>query len=641
MQILYTPQIMQNGAIILYQTLPYKLRNVTKKIIKWKKNLFTLPSGRSGKDFITELKYLVDHFNNQSQLSTISLNALMIMIPLLLQKPSKRSKTSDHVRYLTKRLALWKQGEINTILREGMAIQKALTSRRSKTNPDNARKVFVKLMFQGKVASALRWLDAQCSSGAVDIDQNIINLLNEKHPQPQASRASDLLHGPLNKIEPVIYDQIDAEAISKAAITTKGSGGPTAVDSDAWKRFLCSKSFGTLSTELCDSISILARKLCTEHIDPAVLRMFCAGRLVALDKCPGQTPIQIRPIGIGEVLRRIIGKSVMTLLKGSITKAAGPIQACAGHRGGTEAAIHAMKELFQNSETEAVLLVDASNAFNCMNRGTALHNMQLLCPEMATYIINTYRHPSELFIANSGGQKIHSREGCTQGDNAGMSFYAINTLPLISSLQNTADCSQAWFADDSAAAGKISGVLKWWTTLNENGPTLGYYPNAGKTWLILKNEEQVVSATQMFQGTGVNITTYGKKHLGACVGSQGFKHEYVHDKVAEWVKQLQKLTTFAHTEPHAAYTAFIYGFVHKWKYLQRTLPDIGVLFEPLEQCIRNEFIPAIIGKHVSDNERAILSLPTRHGGMNIPNPVDSAPKEYSWSVKMTKRLTEK
>ena len=147
-------------------------------------------------------------------------------------------------------------------------------------------------------------------------------------------------------------------------------------------------------------------------------------------------------------------------------------------------------------------------------------------------------------------------------------------------------------------------------------------------------------AQNQFEGTGVNITTHGKKHLGACVGSVGFKHEYVANKVAEGVTQLQKLTSFAHTEPHAAYAAFVFGFCQKWKYLQRTVDDIADLFQPLEQCIRSEFIPSVVGKQVSDTDRAILSLPTRYGGMNIQNPVETAQNEFNWSENMTKNLRQ-
>ena len=81
---------------------------------------------------------------------------------------------------------------------------------------------------------------------------------------------------------------------------------------------------------------------------------------------------------------------------------------CAGHKIGSEAAIYAMRNIFEADETNAVLLIDASNAFNVLNRAAALHNIQVLCPTLATYVINTYRQPSRLFIA--GGEELISAE---------------------------------------------------------------------------------------------------------------------------------------------------------------------------------------------------------------------------------------
>ena len=538
-------------------------------------------------------------------------------------------------------MALWRDGDLPEILRECQKIQDRMISSKRKQDPDKARKVFVSLMLQGKVSSALRWVNSQCSTNSLEIDEGIINKLKEKHPPAQPSSKKDLLEGPLNKVESVLFDEIDANHIHRAALTTKGSGGPTAVDADAWKRFLCSKSFGSVCNELCESVAILARQLSTENIPPGAIKFLVAGRLIALDKSPGVTPVQIRPIGVGEVLRRIIGKSIMSILKPDITKAAGPLQACAGHKGGVEAAVHAMKKVFDDPHTEAVILVDASNAFNSMNRGTALHNMQILCPEMATYLINTYRTPPSMYVANSNGVEILSEEGCTQGDNAGMSFYACNTTPLISLLSLRSECSQAWFADDSAAAGKLKDLRGWWDCVNENGPTMGYYPNAGKTWLILKNDNNIERAQRVFEGTNINVTTMGKKHLGACIGSPTFRDEYVTKKVEEWVQQLHKLCQFAKSDPHAAYIAFTFGFMQRWKYTQRTIPGIAELFQPLEDCIFSEFIPAIVGKSISTHERAIFSLPTRLGGLNIPNPVTEADKEYNWSLKLTSSLSQK
>ena len=124
-----------------------------KEIVKWKKNLFMLPSGRAGKEFLTEMKRLVDLFINITSFNHVALNALMVFGPLLLQKPSRSSKSSDHVKYLSKRLTLWKDGDLVTILGEARAIQKRFCKLQPKKDPDHARKVFVRLMLEGEVSS--------------------------------------------------------------------------------------------------------------------------------------------------------------------------------------------------------------------------------------------------------------------------------------------------------------------------------------------------------------------------------------------------------------------------------------------------------------------------------------------------------
>ena len=126
---------------------------------------------------------------------------------------------------------------------------------------------------------------------------------------------------------------------------------------------------------------------------------------------------------MGEVLRRIVGKSIAWVLKDDIQEAAGPLQTATGLQGGAEAAIHSMKIIFEHEDTEAVILVDASNAFNSLNRQAALHNIQILCPNFSTVLINTYRIPGRMIVL--GSKDILSTEGTTQGDNLAMSFYAL------------------------------------------------------------------------------------------------------------------------------------------------------------------------------------------------------------------------
>ena len=164
----------------------------------------------------------------------------------------------------------------------------------------------------------------------------------EKHPKAKEVSNDILLPPNATEPQPVIFEEIDGVAVYNAAKRMQGPGGPTLVDADGWKHILCSKSYGNASTELCNAIAELAKKLCRDNKHPDTLHELVANRLIPLDKGddkkgnPG-----VRPIGIGEILRRIIGKVVVGAIRDDIINAAGPLQTCAGLKAGIEASIHA------------------------------------------------------------------------------------------------------------------------------------------------------------------------------------------------------------------------------------------------------------------------------------------------------------
>ncbi|KAG0720779.1 hypothetical protein GWK47_047762 [Chionoecetes opilio] len=97
------------------------------------------------------------------------------------------------------------------------------------------------------------------------------------------------------------------------------------MDARGWCRLLSSTHWGSAAGDLCSVIATLARKLAAtncRHVDALT-----ACRLIPLDKKPG-----CRPIGIGEVLRRIIGKCIMAVVKEDVRRAAGNLQVCAGQQ---------------------------------------------------------------------------------------------------------------------------------------------------------------------------------------------------------------------------------------------------------------------------------------------------------------------
>jgi len=220
---------------------------------------------------------------------------------------------------------------------------------------------------------------------------------------------------------------------------------------------ICSKSYGTHTRKLADEIATLARRLATDTIPHDYKSTLLACRLVPLKKKDNG----IRPIGVGECLRRIIGKTITGLLKEDIIHAVRTLQTCAGLESGIEAAPHAVRKSYEEEGSECQLLIDADNAFNKLSRKVSLENIKRLCPPMYTYLHNSYNTPTMLFLEN--GDHILSQEGVTQGDNAAMAMYALSTRPLIQTLSNETandEVKQVWYADDSSAVGSLAGVRK-------------------------------------------------------------------------------------------------------------------------------------------------------------------------------------
>ena len=214
---------------------------------------------------------------------------------------------------------------------------------------------------------------------------------------------------------------------------------------------------------------------------------------------------------------------------------------------------------FDLDSTHGFIQIDASNAFNSINRQILLHNVKILCPEIATYISNCYIKPARLFI--TGGGELSSKEGTTQGDPIAMGMYALGLMSLLTSVitSETNKLYKSHSLTTLREVGTIDELQKWWENVLYYGPYLGYHVNELKSWLITK-EDHLEQARQKFKNSAIKITTEGHRHLGAVVGNQENKESYVAEKVASWVKEIDMLSNISRTQPRAAYSAFIHGY---------------------------------------------------------------------------------
>ena len=90
--------------------------------------------------------------------------------------------------------------------------------------------------------------------------------------------------------------------------------------------------------------------------------------------------------------------------------------------------------------------------------------------------------------------------------------------------------------------------------------------------------------------------------------------------------------------PQSAFASFIHGMSSKWTYLSRTCPNIGHLFQPLEDAIREKFILALTERDPpNDQVHNLLSLPPHphHGGLGLSNPCSLSESRYKASTAIT------
>ena len=149
----------------------------------------------------------------------------------------------------------------------------------------------------------------------------------------------------------------------------------------------------------------------------------------------------------------------------------------------------------------------------------------------------------------------------------------------------------------------------------------GYFPNSFKTNLIVKAQHEQ-KARDVFQEIEINITVDEKRYLGGAIVTRMFTEDFFKSRVQEWVKEVERLSQIARSQPHSAYAVLTHGLVGHWTYLCKLSEVPENLLEPLEKVIQESLLPNFTGQPApSVQVRRLLGLPTRHGGLGIVNPV--------------------
>ena len=268
---------------------------------------------------------------------------------------------------------------------------------------------------------------------------------------------------------------------------------------------------------------------------PGPIATFLAGaRLIALGKPGGG----VRPIAVGETLRRLVGKMLIRRYQQPVVdEVLLPLQVGVGLPGGAEQVIHKVRHwLLYAPPGEGLLQLDFSNAFNCFDRGTLLQAVAISCPAFLPYATACYGQPAALY--HSSGV-LSSEAGVHQGDPLGPLFFALVAQPL------AAFCSQAgiswshWYLDDGYLVGPLSALHSLLPLLRDKAALVGLRLNVAKCQLLSPGpvpEEILPDVPRTPAGGALRV-------LGAPIGALAASVDWVMSNTyLPWKRALDRLS---------------------------------------------------------------------------------------------------
>ncbi|KAI2507264.1 hypothetical protein MHU86_7100 [Fragilaria crotonensis] len=593
---------------------------------------------------------------------------------------------------------LWDQGHFKALVDDA---EGEVLSRQPSSRPPDAEaqaRSYNARVLSGRLRSAVRTLTNRSGGGVRQPDdlcskagRPVWQVLQEKHPalrDPTSVGDADGAFEPYPDLPapvPVHVTQDDVEAISSRLAGAAGPGGTDAVDLANWLL-----RFGRESEALREEMAAWTNWLANTSPPWAAYRAVMANRLVALDKQPGT-----RPVGIGEVYRRLWAKCLLKAIGSQATAACGNFNLCAGLQAGIEGAVHAVRDVFADpslipasppdssvaddpltqapeapttalppvplaamtldeafeaiaddvglstAEASAVLLVDATNGFNELGRKAMLWTVRHRWANGARFSFNCYRHSAQLLLRRRGGdcEIILSREGVTQGDPLSMVLYGLALTPLAETIrERVPTVAQPWYADDAAMAGPVDGIAEAQRLLLDLGPRRGYFPEPDKSILIVPLATPPPALVPLAEFHFRHAE--GHRYLGGFVGSGAAEAAWVDPQVQQWIEGVHRLAAAARRYPQTAYAGLSQSLQAEWQYLQRVTPNIAPAFAPLEAAIATVFLPALLATTVEEvaKLRPLLALPTRMGGLGIPDPTSTGEFCFAASKESTTLL---
>ena len=140
--------------------------------------------------------------------------------------------------------------------------------------------------------------------------------------------------------------------------------------------------------------------LCAGRAPQAVVPHICGAYLLPCRKKDGG----LRPIAVGEVLRRLTFKCAARAVLSNVLQLLSPLQVGVGLPGGCDTILYSVTSIHGDtsisSDHKLTLLVDFSNAFNSIDHATMFHETRSRLPSLSSWMECSYGSQPTLLLDN-------------------------------------------------------------------------------------------------------------------------------------------------------------------------------------------------------------------------------------------------
>ena len=530
---------------------------------------------------------------------------------------SRNNISKTHDTTIKQRLNRWSNDDIITLWSEASS---SPLQPDCALNPEAAKLGRVKqAMEDGQYSKAAKML---ASDGLVAVSEQSHQEMQSKHPDPDTDSLSPDLSSTPPASDYVVPPSLVSECIKSFPNGT--SPGPSGLRASHLKEGITCPSptiRSNLLNSLCDFVNLLSQGKVPAEIVPHL----CGALLLGTRKKSGG----LRPIAVGEVLRRLVSKCLVQSFHQLAANHLSPHQLGVGIPNGAEAIVHAVRSVLQcdslPDSNKYVLQLDFSNAFNTISRNHMFTSVRSHLPSISSWLELCYRSSPFLHF---GDHIILSKCGVQQGDPLGPLGFAMALHPLIEQVKDEVPelVLNAWYLDDGTLCGTLDDLTHALDIIESVGPSYGLSLNRSKCLLYCPTESSITLRPD------IPITHNGFSLLGAPIGPPEFCNQYIIDKGEQALALVPLLSSLQDSQMAITLLRSCWSF-GKMSYLLRSTPSLYIseALSTFDRKVQEAFV-ALLGTPVSPWCWLKATLPVSMGGLNLRCTSLHSPAAYISSV---------